>query len=94
MALLALDGAPTALAVSFAAVDAAYFLVSFVALKVGSYGPGAGHWFYANALLPAMAVREALILAVVAYAVVRLRRATGAMEILSAASRPSPALPR
>ena len=78
MALLALAGAPVGLAVAFAAVDAAYFLVSFLSFKVGSYGAEAGHSFYVSGLLPAMAVREAVILTIAAYGVWRLWRRTPA----------------
>jgi hypothetical protein len=68
VALIALCGAPPVLAVAFGAVDAAYFLASFITIGLGSHGHNASDWFFHQALWPCMAVREAALLGVAAWA--------------------------
>ncbi len=74
VALLALIAAPTALVVAFAGVDLLYFAASFIILHLSSSGNPASQWFFDQALIPSMALREAAILAIVVFALARLWR--------------------
>jgi hypothetical protein len=72
--LLALMGAPLALAASFASVDARYFVASFVILHFAvNRDPTAG-WLYEHALWPATVLREAILLAIVVWSTWRILR--------------------
>jgi uncharacterized membrane protein len=66
MALLALTGAPVALAVAFAATDLAFFITAFSLLQLT--GPSDA-WFVNNVYPPSIAAREAALFAVTAWAV-------------------------
>jgi uncharacterized membrane protein len=66
MALLALTGAPVALAVAFAATDLAFFITAFSLLQLS--GPS-DSWFVNNVYPPSIAGREAALFAVTAWAV-------------------------
>ncbi len=72
--LLALVAARPALAVAFAAVDLSYFAGSFIILYLAVTQNPAQDWFFVQALFPTMALREAVILAIVLYAGWRLVR--------------------
>jgi hypothetical protein len=74
VALLALCGAPPALAVAFWGVDVAYFVTSFVVIQLAVTGDPNSVWFGDQVLWPSMVVREATILAIVAWAVARTIR--------------------
>jgi hypothetical protein len=67
--LLALLAASPALVAIFAAVDIAYFAGSFIILYLVVTDNPASAWFYNEALFPAMAFREATILAIVVYSI-------------------------
>ena len=72
--LLALLGAPTALAVAFAAVEVPLFGASFAALFLyWSLNP-ALPWFFDQVLLPVMVWHEATVLAIVVWAAARIGR--------------------
>lgn len=80
--LLAGAGAPVALVVAWGAIDIVYFWASFSTLGLSRY-PGAGDWFVAHTLMPAMVGRELLLLVVMAWAMWQLRtrrRATPAAQ--------------
>jgi hypothetical protein len=68
--LLAIAGAPLWLAIPVVAVDTAYFWVSFLGFTT------TGHWYFPNVIRPATGVREAVLLASVAWCVQRLARAS------------------
>lgn len=70
--LLALLAAPPALAVAFAAVDLAYFAASFILLYLSVLQNQARDWFFAQAMLPTMALREGVILAIMIFALWRI----------------------
>ena len=72
LVLLALLGAPPALGVSFAAVDLAYFVASAATLYLAWSNSPVFDRFYQLALVPAMVVREGLILAIVVWAAWRV----------------------
>jgi hypothetical protein len=73
VALAALCGAPPA-SVAFRGVDAGYFAASFIDIRLeGGAAPARG-WFFDQVLWPSMVLREAAILAVVAWAVARIVR--------------------
>lgn len=61
--LIAAAGAPVALAVAFAAADLAYFAASFTQFRVNS------HWIEIHVIRPAIGLREAVLLAIIAWAV-------------------------
>jgi uncharacterized membrane protein len=65
MALLALTGAPIALAAAFAAADLAFFLAAFSVLRLTGRSDA---WFVTNVYPLSIAVREAALLAVTAWA--------------------------
>ena len=67
--LLAMSGAPLWLAITFVVVDTAYYWVSFLGFLTS------GHWYFPNVIRPAAGVREAVLLATVAWAIQRLARA-------------------
>ena len=72
--LLALLGAPTALAVAFAAAELPHFGASFVALFLyWSLNP-ALPWFFDQVLLPVMVWHEATVLAIVVWAATQIGR--------------------
>lgn len=76
MVLLACSGAPIALAIAFSAADVAYFVMAFTWLRVSPHE----HWFGADVLRPAVAVKTGMLFVVVAWAIwsivrPRLRRA-------------------
>jgi hypothetical protein len=73
-ALLALLAAPPALAVAFAAVDVLYFAASFIVLYLSVTQNPATNWFHSQVMWQAMALREALILALIVYAAWRIVR--------------------
>ncbi len=62
--LLAAAGAPVALAVAFMAADLGYFASAFTHLRIGPHDP----WFLTHVLRPAVAIREAVLLGVVLWA--------------------------
>jgi hypothetical protein len=66
--LLALSGAPTLLAATFCAIDAAYFLARFLFLGVHAQNRDLGDWLFHQALWPCMAVREAALFGVASWA--------------------------
>ena len=65
MALLALTGAPVALAVAFAATDLAFFVTAFSLLRLTGRSDA---WFVNNVYPPSIAAREAALFAVTAWA--------------------------
>jgi hypothetical protein len=67
--LLAVAGAPLWLAVPVVVVDTAFYWVSFLGFTT------TGHWYFPNVIRPATGVRELLLLASVAWCIVRLARA-------------------
>lgn len=67
MAMLALTGASLALGVAWAAVDLVYFAVSFIDLRLDS------DLFFNSALIPAMVLREGLLITISVWALVRMR---------------------
>lgn len=71
--LLALVGAGVAWAAVWAAIDLVYFAAAFIALYL-STDPRTSEWFHDEVLLRAMVVREAVLLAIVAWCVGRLWR--------------------
>lgn len=73
-ALLALLAAPPALAVAFGAVDLGYFAASFILLYLSVTQNPATPWFFDQGMLPAMALREVVILLVIGYAGWRMAR--------------------
>lgn len=64
--LLAVAGSAPALAAAWSSVDLGYFMCSFIILGIGRFR-GAGDWFYHYALYPAAALREAMILLIIAW---------------------------
>ncbi|GAC1538688.1 MAG: hypothetical protein NVS2B7_09860 [Herpetosiphon sp.] len=91
--LLAMAGAPTALAVAWGAIDVAYFVASFSTLALYQYEPiaaasapfsRASDWLYYYLLSPAMLVRETLLLAVIAWAAWLLMACLRPVRIVSA----------
>lgn len=72
--LLALLSGPPSLVVAFAAVDIGYFATSFVLLHLASSQNPLTGWFYSQVMLPSMALREAVILAIIIWAVWRIAR--------------------
>jgi hypothetical protein len=68
--LLAIAGAPLWLAIPVVVVDTAYFWVSFLGFTT------TGHWYFPNVIRPATGVREAVLLASVAWCIQRLARAS------------------
>ncbi len=64
MTLMAAAGAPIALAVAFAAADLGYFASAFTHLRLGPHD----RWFLAHVLRPAEGIREAVLAAVVLWA--------------------------
>ncbi len=66
MALLALTGAPVALAVAFAATDLAFFVTAFSLLRLTGRSDA---WFVNNVYPPSIAAREAALFAVTTWAV-------------------------
>ncbi|WP_026369735.1 glycosyltransferase 87 family protein [Kallotenue papyrolyticum] len=74
--LLALLAAPPLLVALFGAVDIMYFAASFVLLYLSETGNPASGWFYGAAMLPAMVLRETLILVMILYALWRIVQPT------------------
>lgn len=74
MALLALLAAPPALAVAFASVDLLYFAASFIVLYLDSSINPAKQWFFDQGVIHAMMLREAVIAAIIVFALARLWR--------------------
>lgn len=74
VALLALIAAPPALVVAFAGVDLLYFAASFIVLHLSSSNDPAAQWFFDQGMLSAMAMREAVIAAIIVFALARLWR--------------------
>jgi uncharacterized membrane protein len=72
--LLALLAAPPTLVVAFGAVDIGYFAASFVLLHLSSSQNPLTDWFYRQVMLPSMALREAVILAIIIWAIWRIFR--------------------
>jgi uncharacterized membrane protein len=72
--LLALLAAPPTLAVAFGAVDIGYFAASFVLLHLSSSQNPLTNWFYWQVMLPSMTLREAVILAIIVWAIWRMLR--------------------
>jgi len=72
--LLALLAAPPALAVAFAGVDVLYFAASFISLYLSSSADPAAQWFFDQGMLSSMALREAVIAAIIVFALARLWR--------------------
>lgn len=76
MALLA---APITLAVVFASIDVGYFAASFIVLYLSSTGNPATDWFHHEVLFRMLVLREAVIFAIIVWAVwymLRSRRGT------------------
>lgn len=69
--LLATVGASPALAVAWSATDLIYFWSSFVTLGQLRFGDAA-HWFYDHTLMPAMQLREGMLLLIVVWCVWRM----------------------
>jgi hypothetical protein len=67
-ALLALAGAPIGLVVAFAVFDFGYFMISFVALRIGS------GWFGSHVVQPASTIRDAFLFSIAGWALWRLSR--------------------
>jgi uncharacterized membrane protein len=87
IALLALTGAPVALVVAFAATDLAFFITAFSLLKLTGRSDA---WFVNNVYPPSIAVREAALLAVTAWAVWAIgARITGSRPRFLQSDRPA-----
>jgi hypothetical protein len=71
--LLATVGASPALAVAWSATDLIYFWSSFVTLGQLRFGDAA-HWFYERTLMPAMILREGMLLLIVIWCVWQMWR--------------------
>jgi hypothetical protein len=71
--LLAAVGAPPALAAAWSATDLIYFWSSFVTLGQLRFGDAA-HWFYDRTLMPAMLLREGMLLLIVVWCIWAMRR--------------------
>lgn len=67
--LLAVIGAAPALAVAWSAVDLFYFVAGFVTLGLWQFGEDVQHWFVSHGYLPATALREGMLLIVVAWCI-------------------------
>jgi hypothetical protein len=63
MVLIAAAGAPLALAVAFAAADLAFFATTFTQFRISN------PWVQVHLMRPSIALREAALLAVIAWAV-------------------------
>jgi uncharacterized membrane protein len=70
--LMALLAAPPALAAAFAAVDIGWFAVSFIWLYLWTSANPATDWFYREAMSRSMVLREAVIAAVIGWAIWRM----------------------
>jgi uncharacterized membrane protein len=66
--LLATVGASPALAVAWSATDLIYFWSSFITLGQLRYGDAA-HWFFDRGLMPAMLLREGMLLFIVGWCI-------------------------
>ena len=78
--LLALLGAPSPLAVAFAGVELPFFGASFIALYLHWSLNPALPWFFDQVLLPAMALHQGTVLAVVVWAAARMVRPGGTVR--------------
>lgn len=72
VALLAVIGAGSALAVAWSATDLLYFFASFVALGLVQFGE-AERWFVEHALEPAAYLREVILLVVIGWCIGQMR---------------------
>lgn len=70
--LMALLAAPPALVVAFAAVDLGYFAASFIVLYLSSTINPATDWFHHEVMFPMMAIREAVIFAIIIWVLWRM----------------------
>ena len=70
--LLAVIGASTALAVAWSAADLLYFAAGFVFLGLSQYGE-AQQWFAQHGFVPATALREGVLLVVIAWCIGQMR---------------------
>jgi hypothetical protein len=72
--LLALLAAPPALVIAFAGADLGYFAASFIGLYLSTTANPATDWFFREAMFRTMALREAVILAIIIWAIWRMLR--------------------
>jgi hypothetical protein len=70
--LLALLAAPPTLAIAFAAADMGYFAASFIVLYFTATQNPATEWFHRQVMFRTMALREAVILAIILWALWRM----------------------
>lgn len=70
--LLAVAGAAPAVAVAWSAADLLYFAASFLILGLVQFGRRTTDWFYNHGLIPAMALREAMLLVVIGWCLWRI----------------------
>ena len=71
--LLAAVGPPIALATAWSMADVIYFAASFLILGLVEFGHGeVTTWFFDRALLPAMALREGLLLVIIGWCISRM----------------------
>jgi uncharacterized membrane protein YwzB len=70
--LLALLAAPSTLLIAFAAVDIGYFATSFILLYLAASQNPATYWFYTQAMFPSMVLREAVVFAIIVWAIWRM----------------------
>lgn len=84
--LLALLAGPPTLVVAFAAVDIGYFATSFVLLHLASSQNPLTGWFFSQVMLPSMALREAVILGIIIWALWRIARPLRRTETSPAAN--------
>ena len=73
VALLAVLGATPALAVAWSAADLLYFSATFIMLGFLQFGEEATTWFILNGQLPAMALREGMLLVVIGWCITQMR---------------------
>jgi uncharacterized membrane protein len=71
VAMLAVAGAATALAVGWSAIDLLYFGAQFVLLGLSQYGD-AQVWFEGYAFVPAVALREGMLLVVIGWCIYQM----------------------
>lgn len=70
--LMALLAAPPTLAAAFAAVDIGWFAVSFIWLYLWTSANPATDWFYREAMIRSMVLREVVIAAIIGWAIWRM----------------------
>ena len=76
VAMLAVVGAAPALAVAWSATDLLYFAAQFVLLGLSQYGDAQG-WFVGHVFVPAVALREGMLLVVIGWCIKQMHAGQG-----------------